>query len=295
MILTCPECASRYLVDDASVGPAGRAVRCSACGARWTAHAEAPRELAAPPAALGSPPAETAVAAPAPEPLGQLFHERPAPRGRRRRTLAAGAAWAGVAAGLAMLLGTAVLLRQDIAQVWPRTAGAYAMVGLPVNLVGLAIENPHAQPQFQNGHDALMITGALRNIRDRPVIAPPLRISLLNLAGRPLAVKIADPGGASIPAGATRGFAVNLLDPPVGAAEVDIALVLDHRPSREGSTPASGPPPARLPLSGAAPADRAPAPGPIAPAAPAREVQPLPPSSPYALPKTPDSAAGPRG
>jgi predicted Zn finger-like uncharacterized protein len=290
MILTCPECASRYLVDDASIGPAGRAVRCSACGARWTARAEAPQDLAAP---IGPPAAQVAGAQPEAEPIGPMFRERPAARGRRRRTAAA--AWAGLAAGFAMLLGAAVLLRQDIAQIWPRTAGAYAIVGLPVNLVGLAIENPHAQPQFQNGHDALMITGALRNIRDRPMAAPPLRISLLNLAGRPLAVKIADPGGASIPPGATRRFVVNMLDPPVGAAEVDIALVLDHRPPRDGSIPAAGPPPARLSLrSASAPADRA-APGPIAPAAPAREVQPLPPSSPYALPMPPESATGPRG
>ena len=37
MILTCPECATSYFVDDARVPAAGRLVKCSSCGARWTA------------------------------------------------------------------------------------------------------------------------------------------------------------------------------------------------------------------------------------------------------------------
>src|SRR5258708_10894831 len=47
MILTCPECATGYFVDDAQIRPGGRSVKCAACGARWIAQPDRPLELVA--------------------------------------------------------------------------------------------------------------------------------------------------------------------------------------------------------------------------------------------------------
>ena len=288
MILTCPECATRYSVPDEQLGSAGRAVRCAACGTRWTARAEEPLDLSPEPvfdaAAAEEPAAVSTLAA---DELPKLFRDRAQAKLKERQAVANGVVWAGLAGVFALILGVTVILRQDVARIFPRAAGAYAMAGLPVNLVGLTIENQHAQPTLQDGHAALTITGALRNIRDKPIVPPALKISLLNVAGRPVAVKFADPAGASIPPGEARHFVVNMLDPPISATEVDITFALDA-PRRKMVPAPAIPAPAKLSLRGATDATAPPpvAQGPVVPAINAQEARPLPSSSPYALPPT---------
>jgi predicted Zn finger-like uncharacterized protein len=289
MILTCPDCATRYFVEDERLGEAGRSVRCGACGVRWTARAEAPLELTDQPeigAAVQEPfdrptpePGATMLRDLPAEALPKVFRAQAQTKEKVREAATSGVVWAGLVAGFVFLLGLAVLLRQDISSLWPRAAGAYAMAGLPVNLVGLTIEGQHAQPALKDGHAVLQVSGSLRNVRDRAVVAPPLRISVLDASGHPVAVKIADPDGAQIPPGEARHFLVNVVDPPASAADVDITFVLDapkHAPPKPVAPvnrtaanmtlrPASAARPAALP------------PGPV------QNATPLPQSSPYAL------------
>ena len=42
MILSCPNCSTRFLIDPAALGSAGRTVQCGACGHRWAQEPERP-------------------------------------------------------------------------------------------------------------------------------------------------------------------------------------------------------------------------------------------------------------
>ena len=125
MILTCPECATSYFVDDSRISPAGRTVKCSNCGARWTASpesAEPPQEEPAPPEAApaAEPPAffdELVVEGPDPAPPVPFV----APKFTAPRQDATGKVlvWAGSAAVVAALVAAAVIFRGQVVQLMP--------------------------------------------------------------------------------------------------------------------------------------------------------------------------------
>jgi predicted Zn finger-like uncharacterized protein len=250
MILTCPECASRYFVDDSKVGPEGRVVRCAACGHRWTARNEEATDLfedpenpslasrtesdAAAASAAGDAPADEAVEEPPVsalpgEELPKVFRARADAKRRLREATVTGIIWAGMAAVVAALVIGALIFRIDIVRMLPGTAGAYAAVGLPVNTVGLVIDRGSikAQPLMKDGHAAVTVTGAIRNITEHPVLAPPLRVELLNEHGKRIAGQLASARDAKIPPGEVRHFSITFLDPPRTAQNLQIGFATE--------------------------------------------------------------------
>src|SRR5687768_3856153 len=103
MILTCPECATSYFVDDGKIGAEGRSVRCAGCGNRWTARAQTVLELRSTPEegaaafeaapAVEAPPSAPLAELPAPE-LPKVFRARTEAKRNIRQAAAAGAVWA---------------------------------------------------------------------------------------------------------------------------------------------------------------------------------------------------------
>jgi predicted Zn finger-like uncharacterized protein len=225
MILTCPECATSYFVDDSRISPAGRTVKCSNCGARWTAL----REGAEP--TQDEPPPQPAPAAESSTSVDELVVEgpdppRPVPFVRPTltppRRAATGKMLAGAAAVVAALVAGAVFFRAEVVRVLPASQVVYAGLGMPV--AGLVIENVHAEPTFQGGRPVLAVTGQIRNRRDTVAIVPSLRVSLLDRGGKPVAVKVARPIDANAPARAVRHFAIAIVDPPAGVHDLEVTF-----------------------------------------------------------------------
>ncbi len=304
MILTCPECASRYFVDDARIGPEGRKVRCASCGHAWREPAPtlegATDSLPFSPATVELAPDSVKPRA-ARDDVSSRLRDEAAEKRKTRQAAAVGAVWAVLGAGFCILALGAVLFRTDVVRLLPATAGAYAFVRMPVNPTGLAIDAVQGGPGLKDGRAALTVKGVERNVETHPREAAPLRISLLDKGGHKLASQVAGaPAGGAIQPGETRPFSLSFLDPPMQAAAFQVEFAFDAmkppaRPMRRPAARTASPtvpakPPPVLPstslmLRGAAPA---PAVAPIQ----AKDAAPLPAGSPYALPQ---SAASPHG
>lgn len=261
MILTCPECATSYFVDDLRIPRLGRMVKCTNCGHRWRAYqdrAEAEKEIPEDDLVFEERPPE-------PEPpieddiefvAAPVTPVRKPEREKRKKTPVGVAIAAGVMVGLVLLGGAVVLFRQQIAGVFPGTAPMFAAIGLPVNTIGLVLEGVKSKAMLQGGRPVWSVTGAVRNVRDEPVTAPPLRLSLRDRSGKEVAALVADALSVRVPPGATRYFAITMPDPPAGAEELEVrfeppakaaaagthaAPAAAHEPSEAKPLPANSP------------------------------------------------------
>ncbi|MEO8114312.1 MAG: DUF3426 domain-containing protein, partial [Phenylobacterium sp.] len=173
---------------------------------------------------------------------------------------------AAAAVVVAALIAGAIAYRAEVIRLWPKSSAAYAGLGLPVDSLGLVIEDVHYQPTFQGGHPVLAVSGVIRNLKDEPATVPLLRFSLLDRAGKLVVAKIARPIDPKIPGKAKRYFAVSLVDPPSTAHDLEVVF--------ETAKPGAADP---------GPTDAVLSPAPAAAPAPV-EAQPLPPGTIDALP-----------
>ena len=229
MILTCPDCATSYFVDDDRIPSAGRTVKCSNCGNRWRAEPEPPPPEAGP---------ELPDDAPL-EPVPLIETEpQPAPALKSIRKRRPWGLYAGLGGGALLILALAgvVILRQQIVNLAPGVAPAFAAVGLKVDDTGLAIEDITFAPQFQSARPVLLVKGAIRNIRHEARVAPPIRIQLLDVEDEVLGGVVARTTNATIPPGGRRYFAITVSEPPAGIASVTV----DFDTSTGASEPRAG-------------------------------------------------------
>ena len=270
MILTCPSCATSYFTPDEAIGASGRTVRCKSCRQTWRAALDEPLELSessTPSEAVSfgrrdepEPEPESLAETPAPE-LPKAFRARAEQQRRLRRAATHGVVWAGIASGFAALLGSAWLFRVEVVEMAPRAAAAYAAVGLTVNPTGLDFEAVSAKP-LPNDPGKVLVSGALRNVRDNERIAPPVRVALLDSHGAEIGHAIVRIDAAPVLPGKVQGFAVVIPDPGARGQGVGVAFVLDEGPRAAAShTPAAHADTRRPPAAPAqAPAHAAPAP-----------------------------------
>src|SRR5256885_3184645 len=181
MILTCPQCATRYQIENSKFPPEGRKVRCAKCGHGWFQAAPAPELESVPvsvPAAGSTSSSQPTQARPD---AGRSAPEMPEERTRRgppgeRTAVIVG--WIGLAAVLGLIVWGAIRYRDAIAEVWPQTASLYAALGLPANAHGLAFESVSYQRKAEAGQPVLVVNGTVINASAREVAVPRIQVVL---------------------------------------------------------------------------------------------------------------------
>jgi predicted Zn finger-like uncharacterized protein len=175
MIVTCPACSTRYLVDPRALSATGRVVRCANCAHTWhqTPPEDAPQRVDLPP--LEPPPA--AESAPDLRPSGRVQLPVVASRQQRGSALL----WALYVLGvLVLILAGLWITRNEVVAYWPESARYYQLLGIPVaQLPGaLNLQKLATSHDTENGLPTLVIQGEVVNVSRVAQEVPKLTVVL---------------------------------------------------------------------------------------------------------------------
>jgi predicted Zn finger-like uncharacterized protein len=232
MILTCPQCATRYQTDTSLFAPPGRKVKCAKCGHVWLqaapplepdvgAAAESQPQPVQEPALRAGEASESV-----PGDFRQYTPLRPSLETRSpwlpRLGLALG--WLGLAAIILLVGWSADVYRQQIASLWPQSASLYSALGLKVNARGIDIRDVAYRIEKQDGQSVLAVSGALVNITRRELTVPPVNVVLTDDDKRTLYQWSFSSGAETLKPGQYVSFNTQLPNPPAGVRHLQVRL-----------------------------------------------------------------------
>jgi predicted Zn finger-like uncharacterized protein len=214
MIVTCPACSTRYLVDPRALGSAGRVVRCARCTKTWheTPPEDLPRSLDIPLADV----APTLVASPPQLPALPRRH------GIRLATVG----WIAFLIIVVSAFIAGIAARDQVVAAWPPAARFFAMVGLPATPPGLGLELRKVMPSrgVENGVAMLIIEGEVANISQVAHEVPKLKVVLRDRDGNELQSWSFPVAEARLPPGASVPFRTSIPQPSAAATGVVVTF-----------------------------------------------------------------------
>ena len=269
MILTCPDCSTRYSTKPEAIGPNGRTVRCANCSATWFVAAEPDIMELKEQQRAEEIVQETPIPAASQTSFGNLggddgggFEDRPVmgahvqirdkadQRRRNQRLMGISMVWFIT---LGALLAAALLgyfLRHKIVERAPAAASIYQAFGISVKEKGLDFENPKTRNVVLEGQPTLVVNGHIRNYSDKTRQVPLIELSLVNTSGEKIVSWAVQPPQETIPAGERMEYISEYPNPPVDAAslkyrfldagEMPSGLDIDDMPKDVGNVELEG-------------------------------------------------------
>jgi predicted Zn finger-like uncharacterized protein len=240
MILTCPQCETRYQADASKFAPPGRKVRCAKCGHTWHQEAPAPEPeegleaAVAPPEPEPTPPPamepepQRAAFAPAVEavapraPATPVVEKRPKPRSRAPQRIGMVVGWLALVAVILVIGWSSLTYRQQIATVWPQAASLYTALGLHVNTRGLDFVDVAYHRETEDGQQVLAVSGKLVNISAHEQSVPPIEVTLTDDSKRMLYHWSFNSSVQTLHPGQQVAFTTRLSSPPSAARHLEL-------------------------------------------------------------------------
>ena len=220
MILTCPECSTRYVVDPAAIGASGRTVRCSRCEHSW---AEPPPKEIPQPAPRRVPP-----------PLGpaDTIHRR-RPRGTNLPALpsepssrAPAILWGLVVVVFLGSVGAAIWSRDYIMSRAPQTEAVFALFGLGPEAAGAGLQLQVSKPAYttRDGKRVVTISGYVVNISEKARVVPEMIVKVYDKDKKAIFEKRVTPSSPKLLIKERISFTTDLVDPPAAGTGIEVTF-----------------------------------------------------------------------
>ncbi len=240
MILECPSCNARYLVQIALFAQGGRRVRCAKCKHEWLVNLPTSIDIIMPP---DPPKAQEESFSESPFTGQEGIAPPPLPEGETPNLPAVFDKWrnakkiARIVSYIlfAALVAYSVVKRQDIAKSFPILRAAYDTLGFRAgpSWDGLVFSDVKSELRYDSGTMKLFVDGIIRNTTSEVQKIPSIKARARGADGSVIQSWSLDPPAATIDPDASVAFHTEVATPMEHTIE-DVNLEFYHRDDNDG-------------------------------------------------------------